>query len=225
MKNHPYFTKYLITDTGQVFSLFKERFITPHKNEFGYLVVNVVDPEDGKSKKRKIHRLVAETYLDNPENKREVNHIDSNKTNNHVSNLEWATSKENKDHAWANKLYSSFGEQHPDSVLTELEVHEICRLMEEGARNIDLCKAYGVHKDTISHIRSGDNWKHITCLYNLKKKRVERKSPELVIKIAELLEIGWDCSKISEHLMLNVKEVYRIKNRQTHSSLTKDYSF
>ena len=68
----------------------------------GYYVVSL--SRNGKEKKCRIHRLVAETFIPNPENKSQVNHIDGNKLNNHISNLEWATPKENVRHAVDNGL-------------------------------------------------------------------------------------------------------------------------
>jgi hypothetical protein len=68
-----------------------------------YLIVNL--RKNGKRSGKQIHRLVAEAYIPNPGQKPEVNHIDTDKTNNIVSNLEWNTSGENKRHAWDNGLY------------------------------------------------------------------------------------------------------------------------
>ena len=72
-----------------------------------------------------IHRLVAEHFIPNPENKPQVNHIDGNKLNNHVSNLEWNTSQENVSHALKNGLYNVTGTNNPFSKLDEKTVLNI----------------------------------------------------------------------------------------------------
>ena len=69
----------------------------PCKDKDGYLIIST------KGKQYKIHRLVAETFINNPYNKKEVNHKDMNKENNNVNNLEWNTHLENMQHAFKNK--------------------------------------------------------------------------------------------------------------------------
>lgn len=66
-----------------------------------YLCLSINTPHSGY-----IHRIVASTFIPNPENKRTVNHIDGDKTNNAVSNLEWASYSENNIHAIENKLFA-----------------------------------------------------------------------------------------------------------------------
>lgn len=74
---------------------FKGRILQPSLSE-GYLSVGLC--KNGKQSTIRVHRLVAKTFIPNPENKRTVNHIDENKLNNNVENLEWATDKENCNH-------------------------------------------------------------------------------------------------------------------------------
>ena len=62
----------------------------------GYLRVHLY--KDGKRKHKKVHRLVANAFIPNPEGKPQVNHIDGNKQNNSITNLEWVTDAENKEH-------------------------------------------------------------------------------------------------------------------------------
>lgn len=68
----------------------------------GYEIVDLY--KNGKRKTVRVHRLVAEAFIPNNDNKPEVNHIDGNKHNNNVDNLEWVTKKENCRHAWNNNL-------------------------------------------------------------------------------------------------------------------------
>lgn len=73
----------------------KKRVLSNHST--GYLTVRLSDTD--KIKTHRVHRLVAEAFIPNPNNKPYVNHKDSNRQNNNVDNLEWVTAKENTDHA------------------------------------------------------------------------------------------------------------------------------
>lgn len=84
---------YAVTSCGRVWSYRKNIFLSPFKNNVGYLVVNL--KKDGKSYKKLVHRVVAEAYIENPDNLPQVNHKDENKENNCLTNLEWCTAKYN----------------------------------------------------------------------------------------------------------------------------------
>ena len=93
---------YAVNELGEVYSLRKNRTISPKVNHDGYLRVQLWSANQCEFVA--IHRLIAETFLPNPDNKPFVNHIDGDKANNTVENLEWCTQKENIAHAWKNGL-------------------------------------------------------------------------------------------------------------------------
>ena len=88
---------YQITSDGRVFSLKNNIEIKQSVGTTGYYRVNLNNKDGGKT--HKVHRLVALHFIPNPHNHRCVNHIDGNKLNNHISNLEWCSSQFNNIHA------------------------------------------------------------------------------------------------------------------------------
>lgn len=99
---------YEVSNIGRIRSIprkgsFKNKHILKQvKNRCGYLMVHLC--KNNKGKTVAVHRIVATTFLKNSQNKRDVNHIDGNKENNSVLNLEWTTHKENMKHARKHKL-------------------------------------------------------------------------------------------------------------------------
>lgn len=129
-------------------------------NENGYCTVNLF--KDNKIKIHKCHRLLMTAFVPNPEKKRVINHKDGDKQNNHISNLEWSTHKENSIHAVQNGLAASLkGEDCHNTFLTNRDIYEIRLLHYNGIRYSTLAKVFGMHEKNISQIVNRKNWKHV----------------------------------------------------------------
>jgi len=92
------YPNYQISTNGDVFSTNINKIMSPKKHYKGYLYVTLSNAGDTKA--FKIHRLVAQAFLPNPNNLPQVNHIDGDKTNNNYKNLEWCTNSENVKHSY-----------------------------------------------------------------------------------------------------------------------------
>lgn len=221
---HEEYPDYLFTEDGRTFSLHQNRFLLTRINANGYETISL-NNKDGDQKWLRVHRLVAQIFIPNPENKPEVNHKDTNKLNNHKDNLEWVTSKENKEHAISNGLYESMRENSPNVILTKEQVHAICRLIQDGRRNKDIAEMFGVHKDTISSIKIKRLWTDISSQYSFTVKRQERKSEKTVRSICEMLANNHTSEEVASTLSIDVREIRRIKRREIFSSISCEYKF
>jgi hypothetical protein len=157
---------YQISNYGRIKSLLwkVEKFLALINHTNGYKQVNL--SKDGNIKKGYVHRLVAEAFIPNPENKPEINHIDGDKSNNNVSNLEWVTRKENVKHEFDTGLGyvpNLKGENHGSSKLTNSQVIDIyLSYHKDGVRIYELAKKFNIGESAIALIVKGKSWKHIT---------------------------------------------------------------
>jgi hypothetical protein len=100
---------YKVNKKGQVFSVRSNKVLRQYKRPDGYTQVTLT--VNYKYKHWLVHRLVAETFIDNPTNKKEVNHKDFNRANNNANNLEWVTPKENTQYSVPNLVKRKQGKR------------------------------------------------------------------------------------------------------------------
>lgn len=164
---------YCVNQHGDIYSLISNKilkqFLRGSRKDNKYLVVEL--HKDKKGKTISVHRIVAETFIPNPDNLPCVNHKDGNKYNNNVDNLEWCTHSENNYHAFENGLkVIPSGVNSKLSKLTYDDVVEIkkCLILgdpEYGAR--PLGKKYGVDHIVISDIYHNVKYKDVKIPYTL----------------------------------------------------------
>lgn len=135
-------------------------------NSNGYAVVSLSRPR----RSCRVHRLVAQAFIPNPNDLPQVNHLDGVKTNNTLANLEWTTATGNRKHAWDMGLRTRAmlpnyrGEAHPTSILTEADVHRIRRASANGETTRGLARRLGINRMTVKDVLRGKTWKHVPVL-------------------------------------------------------------
>lgn len=144
---------YQVSNIGRIKSLYgwngkeyikREKILNPYnrkdkKTTYPRSVIKLIK---GKAKKDyKVHRLVAEAFIPNPENKPQVNHIDGNPLNNNVNNLEWVTDRENKLHAIENNLKIN--------TINTIDRETMLELLNNGKSYDEIAELLGIAKGTV----------------------------------------------------------------------------
>lgn len=159
---------YIITCEGDVYNLKTKKKLSVFYNNSGYCVVDL-KVNNSPKKHFLVHRLVATAFIPNPENKLEVNHINGDKKDNRVENLEWCTRKENIKHAIDSglRLYKNGFENHSNK-FSKSTIEEICRLLATHKYKYkEVANMCGVSKTTVQDISNGKRYADIGRKYGL----------------------------------------------------------
>ena len=167
---------YSVSDTGLVYSHPRTEYVNSRRtgghyryrnggyvrtqqNKLGYIQVGL--HLNATCKQPLVHRLVAQAFVPNPEDLPEVNHIDGDKGNNNVGNLEWVTRRQNALHS-TQVLGKNKGAENNRAKLSEEEVLGIKSDLEEGLSQTEVAKRYNVTNHAIFRIQHGYNWAWLT---------------------------------------------------------------
>lgn len=164
--------KYEVSNLGRIRN--KNRILKGNnpKNEHGGYHRISLKNINGKIKKYPLHRIVYNAFGDKKLTKKyEINHINGNKDDNRIFNLEMCTRKENAKHASINNLYKNC-EEHYSSTLTNKEVEQICEYASKGMNIVSIINTMGLNNrghivSNISKILTGKTWKRISKKYNI----------------------------------------------------------
>lgn len=150
---------YIVSSYGRIKSLKSgsERLLklVPRDN---YYVIGVT--MNGRRKVYYVHQVVGKTFIPNPDNKPHINHIDGNKQNNRLENLEWANAMENMTHAIKHGLINNTAENHPRAIANWKLVDEIRNKFKPRRYTIPmLCKEYDMNYYTMRNILYNVTWR------------------------------------------------------------------
>lgn len=144
------FERYTIDINGNIFDTKRKKFMCQWIDTVGYYQCVLKDNNNKKCYKR-VHRLVALSFIPNPDNLPQVNHKDGNKLNNNIKNLEWCTNSENTQHGYDNNLYHSKRRCHAVRATTKDG-----KFSKEYTSIRSMCKDLHINRKTVTMILKGE---------------------------------------------------------------------
>lgn len=193
----------------------RERILKLKTSKSGYEVVHI--RKDEMQSHPSVHRLVAEAFIGNSEDKPTVNHIDTNKTNNNVRNLEWSTHSEQMQHAVKNELLEVRGgpkfSKKAKQEIFQYHAETQCSLM-------TLSQKFGISERTAGRIVNNGVKPRTTT--RVKKNGVtiveDILTQEQVAEIKKLRSEGWTFKRLSEKFNRGMSQMHRVVNNLSRNS-------
>ena len=150
------FEDYEVSTTGLVRNRHTNKVLATSKLRNGYMNIKLY--KDFKQKNLLLHRVIATAFIPNPDNLKTVNHKDSNRANNDLSNLEWCTQSDNVIHGYTNGFHSTKGIKNGNSKLT---VEQVISIRKDERSYKDISKDYSIAPTTVGNIKNRYVWNHI----------------------------------------------------------------
>ena len=181
--------------------------------------------------------MLTYCYIDGCE-KLEVNHEDGNKKNNFLYNLSWSTPKANTEHAIRTGLKKIYGEENPNSVLTDKQCEEVCELYLSGMRCIDIANKMGCNPHVINHIVSGNTRPYLKEKYNLQIRHPKAFTEDQIHYICKyfqdnlkpdtekLIMFKQICKDLGlEETTSRISGLYKLSNKSIYKNIVNQYTW
>lgn len=232
--------RYLIGNNGNIFDILNNSYRPIHADRVGYCYVSLNTIYGYKN--FLLHRLVGKAFIPG-DFSLQINHMNGKKSDNSEENLEWCTPRENLLHALDMGL-NYRGEKKPNSILTNDQVHLICKMLEDKKNYYEISEVLGYNyediKDILIDIKRRKSWTFISCNYNFENDKISNNRTLSVdqVKIAcEIYETNPKATASTIFKALNMefdnkKERERmrhivdsIKEHKAYNDISKNYNF
>lgn len=191
--------QYEVSNTGRVRNVLTGRLFHVNANSKGYVHVSLYRRKPERPKTYKVHRLVAEAFLPNPDGLEQVNHKDLNKLNNAVANLEWVSHKDNQAHAYANGVYDAVLSEERRRKLTPEDVVALRARREAGESYRSIGADLGLNHTTVSRIARGATWPTVPGRCSIAKVPRRRLVNQAALRAEILSLLPTHCTVIARH--------------------------
>ena len=231
--------RYLVSDMGRVYDTKLNVYKNPvpngnpetthrqpyYKTKFNYSISN---DSNYQQKDMYFHRIVAKAFMpDENSEYLDVDHLNGNHGDNSLKNLEWVDNKENRRRA-VEKDYVLSCENHPHSLFTNDQVHQICKLLSEGYPVSEIARRFNVTPAVIQNIKGKRNYNRISMQYDIPETINNKNSKlpdEMVHKICQMLVDGKGITDICKTLNVGRHIVNDIKSKRNYTKISDLYDF